>query len=177
MIGPKYDEFGGQINFEENRKYFVFIDMFKHNLVAGENIIKRSSADIMFYGNRQTSFYDLYKRLMAAKSGETKWTPDLYQGRCQLPRNFMIPKGKVDGMLYQFYFVISEFQPAKIPFNDEFNPAYECGVGSGARFYEDRALLFPIDRHIDAKHFYVPNMHFTDVEIHFNPDESEGRYY
>ena len=177
FIGPKYDEFGSHVNFEENRKNFVFLDIYKQELVAGENVINRNSADIMYYGPEQTSFYELYKRVMAAKSGETKWTPDLYKGRCQFPRYIMLPKGKRDGMVYQLYFVVSELHPGKTPVADNFNPLYECGVGSGSRYPEDRPFLYPIDRHIDAKYFYVPNMHFADVEIHFNADENEGRYY
>lgn len=177
MIGPKYDEFGNQVNFEENRKNFVFLDIFKHSLVSGENVIKRSSDDIMFYGSEQTTYYELYKRLLQAKSGETEWTADLYKGRCQFPKYVMVPKGKRDGMTFQLYFFISEFHAVKRSDIFAFNPAHECGVGSGQRFFEDRSILYPIDRHIDAKHFYVPNMYFTDVEIHFNGDDSEGRYY
>jgi hypothetical protein len=177
MIGPKYDEYGSEMHFEENRKNFVILDIFKQKLVPGENIIKRSSDQIWFYGPAQTSYYELYQNVMSAKSGATTWTPDLYKGRCQFPKHIMIPKGQVDGMPFKMFFIISEFKPASMTRADEFNRKHECGVGTGARYFEERTLLFPIDRHIDSKHFFVPNIHFADVEIHFNPDASEGRYY
>lgn len=177
-IGPKYDEFGSHIDFNENRKNFVMLDIYKETLKKGENILHRNShKELLYYGATQTTFTQLYKHVMLAKSGEKDWPTDLLLARCQFPKNLMIPKGKKGGMKYQFYFVISPYVAPKIPFISTFNPLTSCGIGSGSRFLEDRAMLFPLDREIDAKHFYVPNMAFEDVEVHFDPHVNEARNY
>lgn len=177
-IGPKYDEFGTHIDFDENRKNFVMLDIYKETLKKGENILHRNShKELMYYGAPQTTFYELYKHVMAAKTGEKEWPTDLLLARCQFPKNLMIPKGKKGGMTYQFFFSISPYVAPKTPFISTFNPMTSCGVGSGSRFFEDRALLFPIDREIDEKHFYVPNFAFEDVEIYFDPHTNEARNF
>lgn len=177
FLGPKYDEYGNHVNFEKSRRHFVFLDIFKYSLTAGENVIVKKSTDILYYGSEQTTFYELYKRLMLAKSGEKEWSTELFAGRCQFPKYLMVPKGKHGGMTYQLYIVISPFLEPKTPVLDYSNPLTLCGVGTGARFFEDRALLYPLDRHIDSKHFYVSNMKFLDVEIFFNAEENAARYY
>lgn len=177
FLGPKFDEFGSTVNFNEHRKHFVMFDIFIQNIKIGKNDIVRKSTDIMYYGEEQTTFYELYKNVMSAKKGETKWTNQLLQGRCQFPKYLMVPKGKQGGLTYQFYIVVSKYIKPKTPFSFDLATYTSCGVGTGARFLDDNSMLYPIDREIDAKYFYTPNMHFEDVEIHFNPEENASRYY
>lgn len=178
FIGPKFDEYDNVISFSENRKNFVLLDVFKKSLTAGKNVITRNSAsDIILYGNDFTSYFELYKRVLSGKSGKREWTEDLLQGRCQSPKHLMLPKGKKGGMTYQFYFVVTPYQSAATPLFSNFNPKTSCGIGSGARFFEDRSLLFPLDREIDEVTFFTPNMHFEDVEIFFNAEQNAIRYF
>jgi Hemocyanin, ig-like domain len=131
----------------------------------------------MFIAPEQTSFYDLYKHLMSAQKGESKWTSTLFVGRCQYPKYLLIPKGKKGGMTFSFYFIVSKYLKPAVPFMSNFDMKTSCGVGSGTRFFENRNLLYPIDRRIDAKHFYTPNMHFEDVDIHFNGDDNAVQFF
>lgn len=174
FIGPKYDEYGVQVNFNENRKNFFGVDLFLQELKVGDNVIHRKSTDIVWYGSHQTSYYELYKRVMLAKKGEKEWDYELSKGRCAISRHLIMPKGKTGGMTYQFYFIISPYQPATVPMGSTFDVNASCGVGSGSRFFEDRALLFPLDREIDPVHFYTPNMKFQDVEIFFTGGEDNS---
>ncbi|CRK95024.1 CLUMA_CG008510, isoform A [Clunio marinus] len=162
FIGPKYDEYGNFINFHENRKNFVFIDIFKTHLTVGDNVIDHSTNDIKYYGPPLTSYYELYKHLMSAKKGEEKWAPGILQGRCTFPKHLLVPKGKKGGMTYQFFFVINEYKPPKAELRSNFDIRTSCGIGSGTRFFEERPLLFPIDREIDDTVYYQPNMIFSD---------------
>ena len=177
FLGPKYDEFGNFINFNEDRKYFIMFDVNMAKLKEGENTIFRNSSEIFWYSPAQTTYYELYKRLMQAEKGEKKWTPELFKGRCHYPKYLTIPKGKKGGMTYQFFYVVSPFVAPKTPLFTNFNPLISCGVGSGGRFaFGKQSLFFPLDREIDDLHFYQPNMHFEDIEIYFTGDE-DVRYY
>lgn len=176
-IGPKYDEFDNLINFNENRQNFVLLDIFKQSLTAGENVITRNSAQITHYEADYTTYFELYQRVLAGKSGEKEWTSDLLKGRCHFAKHLMLPKGKKGGMTYQFYFIINPYHVAATPIFSTFNPRQSCGIGSGSRYFEDRALLFPVDREIDSSYFFTPNMYFEDVEIFFNAEENAVRYF
>jgi hypothetical protein len=177
FIGPKYDNFGTHIDFDENRKNFVVLDVFYTNLVAGENVITRGCDESKFYVGDRTTYLELYKRVVAGRSGEKPWTADLYKHVCNRPRHLMFPKGKKGGMTYQLYFIINPYiESATKPFST-FDPRYSCGIGSGSRYFETRTMLFPLDRDIDESYFFTPNMHFEDVEIHFNAEENAARYY
>lgn len=175
-IGPKYDEFGSHIDFNENRKNFVLLDLYKQNLIAGENVITRNSEQYFFYDGDQTSYFELYQRVLAGKAGEKEWS-GLLKGRCLNSRHLMIPKGKKGGMTYQFFFVVSPYIAPATPTFSTFDYKTSCGVGSGSRYFEDRRLNYPLDRVIDEKYFFVSNVHFEDVEIYFNAEENAIRYF
>lgn len=72
FIGPT-NEFGRHIDHEENRMNFVEIDRFKHNLVAGKNVIDRSSQELYFSEDYFTSS-DLWQRF-GAGSADTQDFP------------------------------------------------------------------------------------------------------
>ena len=173
FIGPKYDEYGSRIDFEENRKNFVLLDAFKQTLTTGENKINRSSDDDNFlYGKSTASFNELYKILMQSKKNGVEYPRFLHEGRCHFPKHLKVPRGNKGGMTYQFYFIVSPYQEPKVPMGSTFDATVSCGVGSGSRYFEDRPLLFPIDREIDASYFYSPNMQFEDVKIFFKSNEN-----
>jgi hypothetical protein len=177
FIGPKYDEYGSIINFEDNRQNFVLLDTFKQHLKTGENVITRMSTQFTQGDNDYTTYFELYKRVLAGKSGEKEWTSELFNRNCRFPRNLLLPKGRVGGMTYQFYVIVTPFKQATIPVFSTFDYKTSCGIGSGSRFLESRSLLFPMDREIDESYFYTPNMHFEDVEIFFQADETANRYF
>lgn len=176
FIGPKYDEFGSLIKFEENHVNFYLFDIFKHSLTVGENIITRESSQFAMSTGDYTSFYDLYVRVMSAKKSEKEWTHDLFAGRCGSPDHLLLPKGQIGGLTYQFYFIITPLQASATPMFSTFDSKTSCGIGSGSRYFESRSLLFPLDRPVDPIHFYTPNMHFEDIDIFFNAGENAARY-
>ena len=167
FLGPKYDEFGHKVDFEENRKNFIPLDIFKETLKVGRNVIIRNSdAENFYYAKPLTTYFELYKNLLQSQEGKVSY-PKFLNQRCKYPRNLKIPKGSRGGTTFQFYFIVSPFQEPKVPFGSTFDTKTSCGIGSGSRFLEDRPLLFPLDREIDAFDFYTPNMKFNDVEIYF----------
>lgn len=170
FLGPKFDEYGSEIDFMENRKNFIILDLFTKVLKEGVNVIDRTFRESYASNDDPLTFYQLYKRVMTAKKGEKEWDVDYFQGRCRFPKHLYFPKGTVSGMTYQYYIIINQYLPPAVPQFSTFDPLKSCGVGSGSRYIEDRAMLFPIDREVDPTHFYTPNMHFEDVEIQFNPD-------
>lgn len=175
FIGAKQADNKNVINFNENRQNFVLLDIFKQSLAAGENVIARDSSQINHYQADYTTYFDLYKRLLSAKSGEREWSNDLLQGRCRLPKNLMLPKGSKEGVEYTFYVIVTPFQGAATSFGSTHDPKISCGVGSGSRFMEDRSLLFPVDREIKSTDFFAANMYFEDVKIFFN--DANGIHY
>jgi hypothetical protein len=167
FLGPKDDYALNHLeSFEKHRKNYYLIDTFVHELHEGDNEIVRNSNDSKMF-NEQTSYFELYKRVMAAKLGSQPWTDDLLNGRCSFVRHLRIPRGKVGGMKFKIFVVVSPFQEAKIKRASTFDSKTSCGVGSGSIYVEDRTLLFPLDREIHSEDFFVPNFYFNDIEIDF----------
>lgn len=102
-LGPKYDEFGHIYDINENRENFVLLDMFKYDLIAGDNYITRDSNDFTWYVKDSTTYYDLYKTTMLVNSGKSKWdVTDYTEARFGFPDRLMLPKGKKGGMYFLF---------------------------------------------------------------------------
>lgn len=172
FLGPKNDEKGNLIHFNVNRKNFINLDTFMVDLKNGDNTITRNSKDSNGHVEDQTTYYELYKRVLAGISGEQTWDSDLFKGRCNFPQHLMVPKGNAEGMTYQLLVTVNPYKKAAIDRANNFNQKTSCGVGSGSRFGEDRPILFPLDRELGA---FTTNIHFADVTIQHN-DENGVRY-
>lgn len=75
-LGPKYDEYGHLINLNDNRYNFVLLDVFKYDLVAGNNLITRESRQFFMNVRDRTTYYELYRILMLASAGQRKFPMD-----------------------------------------------------------------------------------------------------
>lgn len=69
FIGPTYDNFGRHIDWNENRMNFVEIDQFRWNLVAGKNVIDRSSHDL-YYSEDFFTNWQLWQQVTAGASDD-----------------------------------------------------------------------------------------------------------
>lgn len=164
-IGPKYDQYGSVYHIDDNKENFVLLDVFLYEFSAGKNTISRNSNDFSFFVKDHTTFYELYKQVMTATEGTTKYqlhTSEAYTG---FPSRLMLPKGKKGGMPYQFYFIVSPYHP---PTEKPHDFVYEGGYG----YVDSLPYGFPFDRKIDENVWFTPNMYYYDVNI-FHKAQSE----
>lgn len=155
-LGPKYDEFGHVYDINANRENWVLLDLFKYDLVVGDNIITRDSSDFTWYVKDTTTYFDLYKTTMMVNSGKSKWdVTDYTEGRFGFPDRLMLPKGKKGGMPFQFYFIITPYMPS-----------------TDGYYIDNLPLGYPFDRKIDETIWFTPNMYYYDVNI-FHKKEIE----
>ncbi|KAJ6638512.1 Larval serum protein 2 [Pseudolycoriella hygida] len=155
-MGPKYDEFGRVFDVNANRENFVLLDLFKYDLVFGDNVITRDSNDFTWYVKDTTTFFDLYKKTMMVKEGKSKWdVTDYTEARFGFPDRLMLPKGKKGGMPVQFFFMVS-------PYFESTDDYYVDALPFG----------YPFDRKIDETYWFTPNMFYYDTNI-FHKKEYE----
>jgi len=155
FIGPKYDEYGRVIDINENRMNFFELDRFHYTLVAGQNIIDRSSHDSIYFSHDKSTYKTLYKQVMTAiKTGEEfKYFPDYYQ--YSFPCRFMLPKGDFTGKTYQFYVMVTPYHKHEETCFNKYVVDAEYSLG------------YPFDRPVEIDYdFYVPNAFFKDVVIY-----------
>ncbi|XP_052902340.1 hexamerin-1.1-like [Anopheles moucheti] len=173
FIGPKYDEYGGQYTLNENRENFYELDYFVQELTAGKNVITRTSVNFNGYVKDRTSFYELYRSVMAGYTGAERYQLDMSEAHCGFPNRLMLPKGKKGGMPFQLFVIVSPYKAPQVSQYTGFDPVLSCGVGSGARYMDTYAFGYPFDRPIDETVFYgVPNAFFQDVVV-FHKSEGD----
>jgi hypothetical protein len=172
FLGPKYDEFGHVIDINENRENFFFVEAFLYDLKSGNNVIERNSQDFTWFVKDRTPYYQLYKQVMTAVNGGESFKLDNTEAHCGFPQRFLLPRGRTNGMPYQFYFIITPYVAPKVERYSTYEQVYSCGIGSGSRYFEDLAIGYPFDREIDETVFDTPNMHFEDVMI-YHKNEKE----
>jgi len=148
-LGPKYDEFGHVYDINENRENWVLLDLFKYDLVVGDNLITRDSNDYTWYVKDTTTYFDLYKTTMLVNEGKSKWElTDYTEGRFGIPDRLMLPKGKKGGMPFQFFFMVTPYMPS-----------------TDSYYIDALPFGYPFDRKIDETYWFTPNMYYYDVNI------------
>ncbi|XP_055905325.1 larval serum protein 1 beta chain-like [Eupeodes corollae] len=174
-LAPEFDQNGQKIDLLSNRQNFLEIDIFNYELPAGETIIKRNSKDIYYNTNDQTTYTELYKYVMLAYEGKQELPYGISEAHCGYPARLALPRGWVKGMPMSLVVVIS-------PDNSEQQqvPTYDykitCGIGSGARYSDNRPLGYPFDRKIENyQEFLVPNMYVKNVKIYH--EDKLDKYY
>ncbi|KAL9692654.1 hypothetical protein quinque_016425 [Culex quinquefasciatus] len=151
------------------KKYFVEMDQYMVDLVAGENLIKRSTRDFYYNIRDRTTYTELYKRTMRAINDEEPLLLDLSEAHCGWPDRLLLPKGLPNGYELTFYFVISPFRAPKVAQYSTYDATISCGAGSGSKYTDDLPFGFPFDRDLDVGSFVTKNMLFKDVLIyHFD---------
>ncbi|XP_036325815.1 larval serum protein 1 beta chain-like [Rhagoletis pomonella] len=163
--GPKYDEYGRIISLNQNRQNFVELDEFVYELSAGENVIRRSSDDFYWTVKDRTTYTELYRYVMAAFDGKYALPLDISEPHSGYPDRLLLAKGWAGGFPVQLLFYIAPYQ-ATVEQAYNFDASYSAGIGSGARYVDNRPFGYPLDRPIDEYEFFVPNMYFVDASIY-----------
>jgi len=158
FIGPKYDEFGREIDIDDNRYNFFELERFQYSLVAGKNVIERDSHENDYFSYDRFTYTDLVDKVEAGINGQEFKIYDWFR-YYGMPNRFMLPKGDFGGKTYQFYVIVCPFQGKSV---DKYL------IDS-----EEYSIGYPFDRPIEFEHeFFVPNSYFKDVMIyHKNIDE------
>ncbi|XP_055616584.1 hexamerin-1.1-like [Toxorhynchites rutilus septentrionalis] len=172
FIGPKYNEYGNVYGVDENRENFFELDHFLVDLVEGKNTITRKSQDFSWFVKDRTTYFELYKQVMQAYSGEGKFPLDMSEAHCGFPERLMLPKGKKGGMPYQFFFMVTPYHAPKVERFTGYDQTLSCGVGSGARYIDELPFGYPLERQIDESAWFTPNMKYYDTMI-YHKSETE----
>ncbi|XP_050087151.1 larval serum protein 2-like [Anopheles aquasalis] len=172
FIGPKYDQYGNVYGVNANRENFFQLDHFLVDLVAGENVIARNSQDFSWFVKDRTTYFDLYKQVMKAFSGDYKFPIDMSEAHCGFPARLMLPKGKKGGMPFQFFFMVTPYHAPEVERFTGFDHTVSCGIGSGARYLDTLPFGYPFNRKIDEAAWFTPNMVYYDAMI-YHKSETE----
>lgn len=170
-LGPKYDSYGHVYGVNENRENFFLVDVFKYDFIVGKNVITRDSQQFPFFVKDRTTFFDLYKYVMSAYNGESKFPLDQTESHCAMPARLMLPKGKKGGMPFQFYFIVSPYHAPSTPQFEGYDEILSCGIGSGAKYLDSLPFGYPFDRKINERTWFTPNMYYYDVNIYHKDTE------
>lgn len=128
FIGPKYNNYGVEYNLADNFMNFFELDYFLFDLVPGKNVITRNSHDFYGFVQDRTTYFELYKKVMLAVTGDTKFPLDQSEAHCGFPERLMLPKGTKGGMPFQMYFIVSEYHEPTLPLYKGFDPGNLCFV-------------------------------------------------
>ncbi|XP_058455615.1 hexamerin-1.1-like [Malaya genurostris] len=171
FIGPKYDQYGNIYGVNENRENFYELDHFLVDLVPGKNLISRNSKEFSWFVKDRTTYFELYKQIMLAYNGESKFPLDMTEAHCGFPARLMLPKGKKGGMPFQFFFMLVPYQAPKVARFTGYDPVLSCGVGSGARYIDTLPFGYPFERKIDESAWFTPNMKYYETMIYHKSEK------
>ncbi|XP_003492869.1 hexamerin [Bombus impatiens] len=161
FLGPKYDEFGHEIDLVHSYMNFMQMDEFMVDLKSGINKIDRSSHESIFVVPDETASHILYKKLVnSIEDGVTfKYSEQPYG----FPERLLLPKGKKGGMPYNLFVIISPVdQSVTVQVN---SPIWGHMTDDG------RSMGFPLDRPVTSLLFNVPNVHLTEVLVHHGTEQ------
>lgn len=174
-LGPKYDDGGHVIGLNGNRLNYVLLDIFKYDLVAGNNLIMRESRDFMRVVQDRTTYFDLYKMLMLALDGQNSFLLDNKEAHSGFPYRLLLPKGKVGGQPFSLFVHLSPYVSADVEQYLGFDSDVSVGIGSGARWLSSMPFGYPLDRKINEINWYTTNMHYEDILIHHKTENEINR--
>lgn len=173
FLAPKKDWYGREVELDVKRWNFIELDKFAVKLNAGENqIVRKSSESSVSIPDRLTTKV-LRKQVDEALEGKTTLNVDKDHRHCGLPDRMLLPKGKVNGMPFVLFVMLTDFEEDKVndlPHDYEYGGSISyCGT-TNSKYPDKKPMGFPFDRRIpNTKTFKVTNMAFKDVEIKFNP--------
>ncbi|XP_017775586.1 PREDICTED: allergen Cr-PI-like [Nicrophorus vespilloides] len=166
FIGPKYDEFGHEVEMKHNYMNFFELDRFKYTLKSGKNVIERNSHENKFFNQEHFTFKTLYNQVEKALTGGETFKYQLPQEYYTFPQRLMLPRGDVSGKTFQFFVVVSQYEQPK---SDAF-----CHFLVDTHY----SMSYPLDRPIEFEsEFWVPNFFSKDVKVyHEQLNEKEFSY-
>lgn len=168
FLGPKFDEYGHVMTMNSASKYYVLMDSFPVDLVAGNNIIKHNSLDYFWTRRDRSTYTELYRNVMMTLDGkmELKHEYDMVKV-CGFPDHLLLPKGWYNGMPMKLFVMVSPFDSTYKQYSVE-EYKFDCG----SQHMDKHVYGYPLDRHIVDHDFFVPNMFWKDDMI-FHTDNKE----
>lgn len=167
FIVSKYDAYGREYSMEQNRENFLEMDKWMVDLKEGMNMINRQSSSFSYYVKDRTQY-----RTMMRNIYQKKWEMDNTEAHCGFPERLMLPRGKKEGMQFEFFFIVSPWIEPTNTQRQTYDQNIVCGIGSGNRWIDARPFGWPFDRPINMEHWYTPNMHTYEAKI-FHKKQSE----
>lgn len=165
-VATKYDKYGHLYRMEDNRENFYQMTRWVVDLKEGDNMITRESGDFYPYVKDRTQFRAILKDIV-----NKKWQMKNTEAHCGFPERMMLPKGKKEGMPFEFFFVVAPWvEPTTA--KKSFDKNTVCGIGSGNRWTDGRPFNYPLDRPIDMDNWYTPNMYMYEAKI-FHKKQTE----
>lgn len=129
----------------------------------GTNKIERKSTDAFDIRAEEDGSGDLfYKKIFKASKGEG--TYEIPKMPYTYPYRMSIPKGKKEGMPFQFFVFVTPVEGK--PYRENRTPL------SGVKVYLDVPLGFPLERPVTSEITEFPNGFFQEVLV-FHKEESE----
>ncbi|XP_071543965.1 phenoloxidase 3-like [Panulirus ornatus] len=144
FLAPKHNEQGLEMNFMEQRLLWSEMDKFRVTLKPGANHIVRASKDSTITNPNEFTFRDLEARPDTGVEGE-----EFDFCGCGWPQHLLLPRGKPEGMAYQLFYMLTDFEKDKVDQTEGIrackNAVSFCGV-LDAKFPDSRPMGFPFDR-------------------------------
>ncbi|XP_066992409.2 hexamerin [Anabrus simplex] len=168
-LAPKFDYLGRELTLNQKRKYAVELDRFPYEIVAGSNVIERSSRDSNAVVHDQLTTNILLKKVNQALEGKEP----LYIGsafrHCGFPERLLIPHGRKSGLPLNFFVVITPYEGQDINTHPS---VVSCGTGLNYDDVDTTPLGYPFDRTIwESSTFFVPNIYQKDVLVYHKTQE------
>ena len=153
FIGPKYDAQGQLYTFDQATKHFVEMDRFLYSLKSGQNEIKRSSQESVWFVQHQPNTRALFTN---TQQGSVYYNQTVQQQLLYtLPQNLLLPKGTVAGQEYILAVAVHQYQPTQ---QDQTIYQYQP--------MDSRPLGFPFDRQVIPAFFdQIKNIYFQTATI------------
>nr|CAE46724.1 prophenoloxidase [Homarus gammarus] len=181
FLAPKHNGSGAEMPFMEQRILWTEMDKFNHTLNPGKNQIVRSSKDSSITNPTDITFRDLDSKPMTSETEATEFD---FCG-CGWPQHLLLPRGKPEGMAFQLFYMITDFEKDKVEqaqgARSCANAVSFCGV-LDAKFPDSRPMGFPFDRRpppvlldagvlTTADYARLDNIMMQDVTITFLADK------
>ncbi|KAL5291031.1 hypothetical protein ACFFRR_010443 [Megaselia abdita] len=165
FIGPKYDEFGKELVFDYSRRFFYEIDQFYYDAVVGKNTYKRESHDFFFTKKDHTTYFELYKYVLAAFDGKYEFPVNYDMNKqCGFPERLLFPRGWTNGLPMKMYVIATPYDASVKEYTYEQHDMY-CGMD-----YDKLPYGYPLDRPIVDQYFWADNMYYKDIFIYHLKD-------
>lgn len=111
FMAPKFDERGTEMLFRDQRHLFIEMDKFIIQCNPGQNTIRRRSTESSVTIPFERTFRNLDRnRPTAGTPEEAQFT---FCG-CGWPQHMLVPKGLPEGLLFQLFVMISNYQDDRV---------------------------------------------------------------
>lgn len=146
-LAPMYDIRGTTMDFAEQRILWAEMDKFVVSLKPGLNQLVRSSKESSITSPEELTFRELETGRTIVPG--TDDAAEFSSCGCGWPQHLLLPRGTPQGMDYQLFFLISDWEKDKVeqpkPNRVCSNAASFCGI-LDSKFPDKRPMGFPFDR-------------------------------